>query len=207
MALYICLLNNCTRSRGNPSLRTSKRANRGHSDQDHALELGQLGLWIGLKHGAKPSWSFLASHCLLSSGGDMWLHERCDTQRHMKRNALVSLADVISINDVTGVGNDFHLHFLCLPRGLCWLSDLAVTTDGVDRLFPIANKQVCHLKTNPSWLFCWRYLWWQKGFCELALSSSGQCQLGLLKQIEWPCLNWVRECSRKYCHWQEVWEQ
>lgn len=157
MALYICLLNNCTRCRGNPRLRTSKRANRGHSDQDHAVELGQLGLWHGLKHGPKPPWSFLASHCLLSSDEDLWLHERWDTYWHMKRNSLFSLADVIWANGVTGVvGNNFHLHLLCLPRGLCWLSDLAVTTDGVDRLFPIANKQVCHLKANPSWLYCWR---------------------------------------------------
>lgn len=28
-----------TRCRENPSLRTSKRTNRGHSDQDHAVEL------------------------------------------------------------------------------------------------------------------------------------------------------------------------
>lgn len=81
----------------------------------------------------------------------------------MKRNALVSLADVIWANDVTEVvGNNFHLHLLCLPRRLCWLSDLAVTTDGVDRLFPITKKEVCYLKTNPSWLYCWRYLWWQE---------------------------------------------
>ena len=76
----------------------------------------------------------------------------------MKRNALVSLSDVIWADDVTVVvgKNSFHLYMLYLPRGLCCLSDLAVATDGVDRLFPFANKQVCYLKTNPSWLYCWR---------------------------------------------------
>lgn len=39
------------------------------------------------------------------------------------------------------------------------LSPLMVWTD----FFPFANKEVCHLKTNPSWLYCWRYLWWQEG--------------------------------------------
>lgn len=77
----------------------------------------------------------------------------------MERNALVSLAGVIWANDVTVVvGKIFHLYMLCLPRGLCWLSDLAVVTHGVGRLFPIANKQVCYLKTNPSWLYWWRLL-------------------------------------------------
>lgn len=74
----------------------------------------------------------------------------------MKRNALVSLADVVWADDVTVVvgKNSFHLYMLCLPRGLCWLNDIAVATGGADRLFPIANKQVCYLKTNPSWLYC-----------------------------------------------------
>lgn len=73
----------------------------------------------------------------------------------MKRNALVSLADVVWADDVTVVvgENSFYLYMLCLPRGL---SDIAVTADGVDRLFPIANKQVCYLKANPSWLYSWR---------------------------------------------------
>lgn len=44
MEPYICLLNNCTRYRGNPSLGTSGRAKRGHSGQDSAVGFGWFRL-------------------------------------------------------------------------------------------------------------------------------------------------------------------
>lgn len=188
MALCTCLLHNCARLRGNPRLGISKSANRYHFRPGLCCRAWTVVTLTRVK---------ACKTLMLSPGTSLpveiwWRYMASWKMRyiwHMKRNALVSLADVILVDDVTVVGgkNSFHLYNLCLPGRLCWLSDVAVTTGGMDRLFPIANKQVYYLKTNPS-CTAGDYLWWQKGVCEFTLSSPRQCQLGLLTQIKWPFL-------------------
>lgn len=126
----------------------------------------------------------------------MLLHERWDMQRHMKRNALVSLADAIWADDVTVVVRKISIRVnAASPKGAVFTEWHSCHNWCVDRLFPLQTNKCAAWKLTQAVVILLETTSGGRG--NFVSSSSRQRQPGSnVSQIKWSRLKEIREHSQ-----------